>query len=279
MNFGIVINKEQNYTSRDVINKLNHILNTKKIGHTGTLDPMATGVLVCLVGKYTKLVSLIMDEDKEYIASIKLGIKTDTLDITGNILATSEIKKYTTLEIENVLNSFLGEYHQVIPLYSAKKIDGKRLYEYARNKEEVKLPENIVNIKEIELLDYHDDLIKFRVVVSKGTYIRSLIQSICDKLNCYGTMSELIRTRQGKFDIKHAYTLNDIENNNYQKLNIEDILGVKVMELPDDLEKNILNGNKIESNKKGYILFKKNEQEIALYYFYNNIGRLKILFM
>ena len=92
-------------------------------------------------------------------------------------------------------------------------------------------------------------------------------------------MSELIRTRQGKFDIKHVYTLNDIENNNYQKLSIEDLLDVEVMELPDDLEKNILNGNKIESNKKGYILFKKNEQEIALYYFYNNIGRLKILFM
>ncbi len=278
MNFGIVINKEQNYTSRDVINKLNHILNIKKIGHTGTLDPMATGVLVCLVGKYTKLVSLIMDEDKEYIASIKLGIKTDTLDITGNILDTSEIKKCDTLEIENVLNSFLGEYHQIIPLYSAKRINGKRLYEYARIKEEVKLPENIVNIKEIELLDYHDDLIKFRVVVSKGTYIRSLIQSICDKLSCYGTMNELIRTRQGKFDIKHAYTLNDIENNSYQKLSIEDLLDVEVMELPNALEKNILNGNKIELNKKGYILFKKNEQEIALYYFHNNIGKLKILF-
>ena len=203
MNFGIVINKEKDYTSRDVINKLNHILRTKKIGHTGTLDPLATGVLVCLIGKYTKLVSLIMDEDKEYIAIIKLGIKTDTLDITGNIMDKCEIKKYNLEEIKNILNSFLGEYHQIIPLYSAKRVNGKRLYEYARSKEEVKLPENIVNIKEIELLDYHDDLIKFRVVVSKGTYIRSLIQSMCDKLNCYGTMNELIRTRLGKFKINN----------------------------------------------------------------------------
>ncbi len=278
MNFGIVVNKDKDYTSRDVINKLNHIFNTKKIGHTGTLDPLATGVLVCLFGKYTKLVSLITDEDKEYIASIKLGIKTDTLDITGHIIDKSEIKKYSFKEIKNTLNCFKGEYNQVIPLYSAKRVNGKRLYEYARNNEEVKLPENIVNIKEIELLDYHNDLIKFRVVVSKGTYIRSLIQSICDKLDCYGTMNELIRTRQGKFNITNSSTLNDIENNNYQKLSIEELLDVEVMELPDDLEKNILNGNKIELNKKNYVLFKKDKQEIALYYFENNIGRLKILF-
>ncbi len=278
MNFGIVINKEKDYTSRDVINKLNHILRTKKIGHTGTLDPLATGVLVCLIGKYTKLVSLIMDEDKEYIASIKLGIKTDTLDITGNIIDKCEIKKYNLEEINNILKSFLGEYHQIIPLYSAKRVNGKRLYEYARSKEEVKLPESIVNIKEIELLDYHDDLIKFRVVVSKGTYIRSLIQSMCDKLNCYGTMNELIRTRQGKFRINNSYTLNDIENNNYQILKIEDLLDVEVLNIPNGLEKSILNGNKIELDKNGYILFKKDNEEIALYYFENKIGRLKILF-
>ena len=262
MNFGIVINKEKDYTSRDVINKLNHILRTKKIGHTGTLDPLATGVLVCLIGKYTKLVSLIMDEDKEYIASIKLGIKTDTLDITGNIIDKCEIKKYNLEEINNILKSFLGEYHQIIPLYSAKRVNGKRLYEYARSKEEVKLPESIVNIKEIELLDYHDDLIKFRVVVSKGTYIRSLIQSMCDKLNCYGTMNELIRTRQGKFRINNSYTLNDIENNNYQILKIEDLLDVEVLNIPNGLEKSILNGNKIELDKNGYILFKKDNEEI-----------------
>jgi len=277
-NLILVVNKEQGFTSRDVVNKLTRLLDNKKIGHTGTLDPIATGVLVCVTGKYTKLVDLITSLEKEYIAEIKLGIKTDTLDITGNVVDTSLIKEYTVDEIESVLNSFVGTYEQVVPKYSAISINGKRLYEYARNEEEVELPKREVTIKNIELLSYNKDLIKFKVLVSKGTYIRSLIQDICDKLKTIGTMNSLIRTKQGKFKLEDSYTLEDIENNNYKSILIEDVLDIKVIELDDNLYKKVINGNKLELNYNGYILFKKDNQNIALYYFENDLGYLKILF-
>lgn len=275
---GLIINKDKNLTSRDVVNKLTKLLNNKKIGHTGTLDPIATGVLVCLTGKYTKLVDLITTLDKEYIAEIKLGIKTDTEDITGNILETTQIKEYTKEEIIDVLNDLVGEYEEEIPIYSAVHVNGKRLYEYARNNESVELPKRKVEIKEIELLDYHNDFIKFKVVVSKGTYIRSLIQTICKNLNTIGTMNNLIRTRQGKFKIEDAYTLKDIENNNYQALKIQDLIDLQEIELDNSIYKEVINGNILEDNLNGYILYKYNKEVIALYYFENGIGKLKILF-
>ena len=279
MNRILVINKEQNFTSRDVVNKLGKILGTKKIGHTGTLDPMATGVLVCLTGKYTKLVDLITSEEKEYIATIKLGIQTDTLDITGTILKEEKVTyKINKEEINNTLKTFLGNNIQIVPEYSAVHINGKRAYEYARCNIKVEMPKREVVIKEIELINYEKDFIKFRVVVSKGTYIRSLIQDICNKLNVFGTMSELIRTRQGKFKIEDSYYLDDISNKNYRSLDIKDILNLKEVELNNDLYKKIINGNKLELKYDGYILFKRNNTDIALYYFEENIGKLKILF-
>ena len=133
MNGLLLINKDKNMTSRDVINKLNHIFSMKKIGHTGTLDPLATGVMVCLFGKYTKLVDLITGYDKEYIAEIKLGVKTDTLDITGNVIETKKVK-ITNEDILQVFNEFPKEYMQEVPIYSAVKINGNKLYEYAKKK-------------------------------------------------------------------------------------------------------------------------------------------------
>lgn len=274
----IVVNKEKNYTSRDVVNKLSYILNTKKIGHTGTLDPIARGVLVCLTGKYTKLVNIITSKEKEYIATIKLGIKTDTLDITGNVIEENNNYNLNEEDIKDVLNSFLGIIKQTVPIYSAVHINGKRLYEYAREKKEVKLPERKVEIKEIELLNYKDDLIKFRVLVSSGTYIRSLIQDICNKLNVYGTMSDLIRTKQGLFNIEDSFTLKEIEDNHYKSLSIKDILDINIIELNDILYKKVINGNKLELNYNGYILFKRDNNDIALYYFKDSIGKLVILF-
>ena len=148
----VLINKDKNKTSRDIVNELTHIFGTKKIGHTGTLDPIATGVLVVCIGKYTKLVNTLVSLKKEYIATIKLGIKTDTLDITGNVLEKRECKvEKEKLLIE--LKSLIGEFKQTVPIYSAKKVNGKKLYEYARNNESVVLPENIVNIYNLELLE------------------------------------------------------------------------------------------------------------------------------
>ena len=192
MNKVIIVNKDSNMTSRDVINRLNKIFHTKKIGHTGTLDPIAQGVLVVCINQATKLCELLTATYKEYIAEIKLGILTDTLDITGKIIKEEETKKYTEEQIQNVLNSFLHKSMQEVPLYSAVKIKGKKLYEYARNNIDVKLPKRQIEIKKIELLSYKKDLIKFKVLVSKGTYIRSLIKDICSKLNTIGSMNSLI---------------------------------------------------------------------------------------
>ena len=278
MNEIIVINKEKGLTSRDVVNKLSKILNTKKIGHTGTLDPLATGVLVLLIGKYTKLANIITSLEKEYIAEIKLGISTDTLDITGTII--EENRNYNILkeDILRVFNSFIGKYEQTIPKYSAVHLNGKRLYEYARNDIEVELPKKEVEIKELELLEFTNDIIKFRSFVSKGTYIRSLIQDICASLNVLGTMNNLERTKQGIFKISNSYTLKDIENNNYKSLNLEDVLDLKIIELNDELYKKVINGNKINDDYEGFILYKRDNVDVALYYFENNIGKLIILF-
>ncbi len=277
MNGAIIVNKEKGYTSRDVVNKLNKILDTKKIGHTGTLDPLASGVLVCLIGKYTKLVPIITEKEKEYIAEIKLGIKTDTLDITGNVLEKSNIPKLSKEEIINVLNSFIGVYKETVPIYSAVSVNGKRLYEYARSGLEVNLPEREVFIKEISLISYEFDLIKFKVLVSKGTYIRSLITSICEKLNTIGTMNNLIRTKQGQYKIQNSYTLEEIKNGNYQLLKLEDLINLEKVVITDALAKKITNGNLINLDKEGYILFTKDGEEKALYNFQNKQGKLVIL--
>ena len=277
MNGAIIVNKEKGYTSRDVVNKLNKILDTKKIGHTGTLDPLASGVLVCLIGKYTKLVPIITEEEKEYIAEIKLGIKTDTLDITGNVLEKGNIPKLSKDEIISVLNSFIGVYKETVPLYSAVSVNGKRLYEYARSGLEVKLPEREVYIKEISLISYEFDLIKFKVLVSKGTYIRSLITSICEKLNTIGTMNNLVRIKQGQYKIQDSYTLEEIRNGNYQLLKLADLINLEKVEITADLAKKIVNGNLINLAKEGYILFTKNGEEKALYNFQNKQGKLVVL--
>lgn len=266
MNGLIVVNKDINVTSRDVVNKLNKILNTKKIGHTGTLDPIATGVLVCLIGKYTKLVPLITSYDKEYIATIKLGIKTDTGDITGNILEQKDFN-ITKEDILNVFNNFPKEYVQTVPIYSAVKVNGKKLYEYARTGEYVELPKREVKINCLELLDFSNDTITFKANVSKGTYIRALIEDICEKLNVFGTMSSLIRTKQGNFNIEDAKKIEDIENNNYRLQSIHDFLNCEVIEIPDNLYKTISNGGVInnEFGIKDKVIFTYDNKDIAIY--------------
>ena len=267
MNGLIVINKPQNLTSRDVVNILNKKLNTKKIGHTGTLDPLATGVLVCLVGKYTKLVNLITAYDKEYIAQIKLGIKTDTLDITGNIIEENNNINITKKQILEVFKNFPKTYDQEVPIYSAKKVRGKKLYEYARSNIHITLPKTTVNIYSLELLDYTNNIITFKTTVSKGTYIRSLIKDICLKLNTIGTMNSLIRTKQGNFSLTNSYTLEDINNNNYHLLNIKEFLNYPVIELPNLILNKVLNGNSITNtfNIKDYVIFTYQNKEIAIY--------------
>lgn len=265
----ILINKPKNITSRDVVNKVGKILNTKKIGHTGTLDPLATGVLVLCIGKYTKLVDLITSYEKEYIATVLIGIETDTLDVTGNILLKKEkyIEKNKLIE---VLESFKGSYMQEVPIYSAVKVDGKKLYEYARNNEKVDLPKRKVTIKNIELLNMNDNEFSFKVTVSKGTYIRSLIKDIGLKLDVPMSMKELNRTKQGKFKIDNCNTIEDIENNNYKLLDIKDILDYPIINIDNEyLEFKIKNGSIIDNiYNSNIVMFQLNNKVISIYKVY-----------
>ena len=267
--------KEKNMTSRDVVNIISKHLHTKKVGHTGTLDPLATGVLIVCTNHDTKLVDILTSKNKEYIATMRLGIQTDTGDITGNIIKRSTYK-VTKDQIIKVLNSFLGSSTQTVPIYSAVKINGKKLYEYARNGEEVTLPTREINISNIELLDYHDDLIKFKVTVSKGTYIRSLIEDIGKTLQTVATMEDLVRTKQGHYKIEDSYTLEDIKNDNYKPIPLNIVLkDYHTYNLNATEYFKVKNGSKMLLNIDDKIVtLLYNNKPIALYRKENDIYRV-----
>ena len=274
--FGCIlyINKPKDITSFDVVNKISNIFGIKKVGHTGTLDPLATGVMLVCVGKATKIVELLTAEDKEYIAEVKLGIKTDTLDITGEVLETRDVPK--DLNIIETLNSFKKTYLQEVPIYSAVKVNGKKLYEYAREEKKVELPKKEVTIKEIELLNMNNNTFKFRTLVTKGCYIRSLINDICITLNTIGTMTSLVRTKQGKIDISNTNCLEEIESNNYKYYKIEEVLDYKTIEVDSNLNKKISNGVKLsnEWNIKDKVIFTYNNKLLGIYE--NNNNELRV---
>lgn len=269
MNGAIVINKPPGITSRDVVNKLNQILETKEIGHTGTLDPMATGVLVCLVGKATKLSNILTNQDKEYIATFKLGVLTDTLDITGKII-TNEKLNIKESEIKRILKSYIKTYSQEVPIYSAVKVDGKKLYEYARNNKEVELPKRDVTIYDIELLSIEDDVIKIKTKVSKGTYIRSLVRDIGASLGTVATLTELERTSLGNFNIENAASLDDVLYNKHYLYSVVEILkDYPQEEIDPEMLYKVKNGQILDREIKDYILFVVGNREIALYQKYD----------
>lgn len=220
MNRIFILNKPIGFTSQDAVSKLKKILNEKKAGHTGTLDPMATGVLPILVGDTTKLSKYLVEHKKTYIATIELGQATDTGDSEGKIIQEKEILKESLEEknIKEVLKSFLGIQKQTPPIYSAIKIKGKKLYEYARAGEKVEIPEREIEIYNINFIEKKLNNISFEVECSKGTYIRTLCEDIAKKLGTIGYMKSLKRTKVDKFEIGKAITFEKLEEN---KENIE----------------------------------------------------------
>lgn len=281
----LVVNKEKGYTSRDVVNIVSKHFNTKKVGHTGTLDPMAEGVLVLCIGKALKVSELLTNHDKVYIAGVTLGIKTDTLDIDGNILST-EVVNIEREKIIEVVNSFKGSYMQEVPIYSAVKVNGKKLYEYARSNTSVKLPKKEVNIYDIEVIDdiiYNDGLINFKIKchVSKGTYIRSLIRDIGDKLGVLSVMNSLVRTKQGSFDINEAYKIDEIKNNKYQLLDIYLAFPkIPKIKVNDNVAFKVKNGvilDRFFDGDMAFILDKENNL-LAIYKNINNKARVYKMF-
>jgi tRNA pseudouridine55 synthase len=209
LNGFIVIDKPKNWTSFDVVAKIRNRLNPKKIGHAGTLDPLATGVLVLCLGQGTKLSEKVMGTDKEYVGEITLGAVSDTDDAQGPVVPNEKATERPITEVENVLQSFVGTFDQMPPKFSAKKIDGDRAYKLARKGKEVKLEPAQVTVKQIELLDYKWPKIKLRVVSGKGFYVRSLARDVGEKLGVGGYLSDLKRTRVGTFSIERAVTVEE----------------------------------------------------------------------
>lgn len=261
----LLINKEKGITSRDVVNLVSQKLNTKRVGHTGTLDPLASGLMVLCVGEGLKLVELLTGHDKDYIAKVKLGIKTDTYDVTGNILEEDQNYHITKEELVKVLNSFNCEYEQVVPIYSSVKVNGKKLYEYARKGLKVELPKRLVRISNIKLLDFNNHDFTFSVTVSSGTYIRSLINDISHKLGVLMAMEELKRTRVGNFK------LDDVSD---EIISIIDAIDIKKIEVNDELFFKVSNGVKLTNiYHEDMVMFVKNHLPVAIYK--NHDGILK----
>ena len=223
----IVINKEKDYTSHDVVAKLKKKLNISKVGHTGTLDPNATGVLPILIGKGTKFSKYLINHDKTYKAQIELGKKTDTADVEGNVIEEKPVDtEYIKQNLVQVLESFVGKQEQIPPMYSAIKKNGKKLYEYARKGEKIEVEPRKIEIYKIELVKYNEKNIEFIVSCSKGTYIRSLCEDIAEKLNTVGYMKNLERLQVGEFNIEKSVLIDDVNTENIEKYlyTLEDIL-------------------------------------------------------
>ena len=246
----IVVHKEKGFTSFDVVAKLRGILKQKKIGHTGTLDPDAEGVLVVCLGKATKLCEVLTDKDKSYEATLLLGKTTDTEDSSGKILTESEVH-VTKEEVEAAIQSFIGEYDQIPPMYSALKVNGKKLCDIARKNpdKDIEIASREIEIYSIELIEFHNDFAKIKVFCKKGTYIRSLVNDIGQKLGCGAYMTDLIRTKAGNFMIEKADLL---DSDNYSNLNPLDVLNLSKYELSNEEYGKIMNGNFI-GNKGGFI--------------------------
>ena len=280
MNGILLIDKPSGLTSRDVVNIVGKSLGTKKIGHTGTLDPLATGVMVLCVGKYTKLVEMLTSYNKTYEASIVLGIKTDTLDITGKVLE----EKCSNISLSDILLSlkkFEGVYDQEVPIYSAVKINGKKLYEYARENKTIELPKRSVNISKISLIsdikyENNKTLFSIRCNVSKGTYIRSLINDIASSLNTIGVMKGLRRIEQGNFNIENCYKISDIENNNFKFVDLDTVFkDYFIVDINSNLYIDIKNGKILENiYNKDIIVFRYNGEYISIYKKYEKDKKL-----
>ena len=277
----IIVDKGKGYTSRSVVNTIESLANTKKVGHGGTLDPIATGVLVIAVGNGLKVLEFLSHKDKEYIATVKLGIETNTLDITGEVTKKKDSFFLDIIKLDEVLKSFVGKYEQEVPLYSSVKVGGQRLYKYARENIPVELPKREVEIYDLELLNYNQEEFTIKTTVSKGTYIRSLIRDIGEKLGIPCTMKELRRTRQGDFTLDDAKTLEELENNGIEPIPIEKALkGIIFVPANEELEKKILNGAILDNYYAEPIIGFKNQKDevIALYQTYDkDISKIKPL--
>ena len=240
----IIVNKPKDMTSHAVCNKIRSIMHTKKVGHSGTLDPLATGVLVVAVGKATKLINYLENQDKTYVAEALFGIQTDSYDILGNVLNKDDLSNPTDSEIDAQLEILKQSETQIPPIYSAIKVNGKKLYDYAKNGEMVEILPRKIKIHSLKRVsNIIDKKVSIEVSANKGFYVRSLINDLGISLNTYAVMSNLIRTKAGKYDISISQTLEEIKENGPIIHSIEDTFShLKRIDVNDYMAKLVLNG-------------------------------------
>ena len=277
-NNGIIpINKPSGWTSFDVVNKIKHMVKPLKVGHLGTLDPMATGVLLVTVGKATKLFDLMQEKQKTYIAEFEFGKLTDTLDITGEVIDTKPVENISLDELSSVCSNFVGEINQIPPKYSAKSINGKRAYELARNNVDFEIPAKKVKVFGIKVLDFNGKTFKLEIECGSGTYIRSIGRDIAQKLGTVATMTSLIRTKVGLIDIENAHDISKIDKDNIANflIKLDEILNYPIFECDDKQSFRLLNGQILETSL-GDGIYKLNNQEdtIALIKITNNKAKM-----
>lgn len=274
----IVINKPTDWTSFDVVNKIKRLIGLSRVGHLGTLDPMATGVLLVTIGKATKLFDIMQEKKKTYVATFHFGEETDTLDSTGKI-TNSNNKIVTRKEIEAILNTFVGEISQIPPKYSAKSVNGVRAYTLARKNEDFVLPAKVVKIYELKIIDFNDNILTLEITCGSGTYIRALGRDIAYKLNTYATMISLVRTKVGKFDLNQSIDIKSLTKDNIENyfLPIDSVLDYNKIELSDINTKKILNGQTIKTDLKDGTYKLNNELDtIALIQVHNSNAKMSL---
>ena len=232
----LLIDKESDYTSRDVCNIIMKIFDVKKVGHAGTLDPFATGLLIVALNGATKTLSYIEGQYKTYEATLTLGNKTKTGDLTGEVIETKEVPEINEEDIRYVFKQLIGESEQTVPITSAVHVNGRKLYQYAHLNQEVELPKRTIDIKELSLIEYKDKLVKFKAVVSKGTYVRTLGETIAEKLNTVGHLVALRRTEILDINVKNAKKIKDLKEDDL--IETAEVIAkfMPVMYLPNEVE-------------------------------------------
>ena len=277
-NKGIIpINKPESWTSFDVVNKIKYAVKPLKVGHLGTLDPMATGVLLVTIGKATKLFDLMQEKEKTYVATFKFGFETDTLDATGEIINKCDLLP-TKQQIVDILSKFIGKISQIPPKYSAKSVNGRRAYDMARKGVEFELKPKIVDINNIVLLDFTNNELKLEITCGSGTYIRAIGRDIAKELNTFATMTSLVRTKVGSFSLDKCKNITEITGNIDDNIvPIKEILNYPILNL-DEISKNrLLNGQKLEINaENGLYQIIDNFDTLALIKINENLAKMYV---
>lgn len=263
----LIVNKDKGCTSHDVVYKVKKLFG-KKVGHTGTLDPNATGVLPILIGKGTELSQFLINHDKKYIATIQLGVKTDSADVEGNVIEEKDVDLsiLNNEHVEMVLKSLTGKQKQVPPMYSAIKINGKKLYEYARSGKIVDIPEREIEIYDLKLLEINKEnkQIVFEIYCSKGTYVRTVCEKVSESLGTVGYMKELQRTMVGDFKIEDAITVEDL-NKNIDNIEFIENTIISIEKFFSNSDTEILQDKEIKMFLNGVILDTKTDGLIRIY--------------